>query len=177
MLGTRLLRLTIGALFIGHGTQKLFGWFGGHGLEGTGQFMDSLGLKPGKQNAIAAGAAEAGGGALLASGLFTPAANAALSGTMTTAIQTAHKGKGPWTIEGGWEYNAVLMATTFAITERDSGLAWALASTAAGVAGALLVLQLSETPEAEGEPQRSEGVVEVAEQVEAAETRVSESPA
>ena len=55
------MRTLIGGLFIGHGTQKLFGWFGGHGPEGTGQFFESLGLSPGKQNAIAAGAAGGGG--------------------------------------------------------------------------------------------------------------------
>ena len=53
-------RLLIGGLFIGHGTQKLFGWFGGHGPEGTGQFFESLGLRPGKQNAIAAGVGGSG---------------------------------------------------------------------------------------------------------------------
>jgi putative oxidoreductase len=66
-------RLLLGGLFFGHGTQKLFGWFGGHGLDGTAGFFESLGLRPGRQHAIVAGAAEAGGGALLAAGLATPA--------------------------------------------------------------------------------------------------------
>ena len=91
-----LLRLSVGGFFIGHGTQKLFGWFGGHGLDATGQAFESMGLRPGKRNAIAAGAAEAGGGALLALGLATPLAGAALTATMLTAIHRVHLKNGPW---------------------------------------------------------------------------------
>src|SRR5207247_3673648 len=75
--GRLLLRVTVGSIFVEHGTQKLFGWFGGHGPSGTGQFFESLGLRPGRRNAIAAGIAEAGGGALLVLGLATPAAASA----------------------------------------------------------------------------------------------------
>ena len=82
-------RLLLGGLFFGHGAQKLFGWFGGYGPEGTGGFFESLGVKPGRQHAMAAGASEMGGGALLAAGLATPAAAAAITGVMTTAI--AHR--------------------------------------------------------------------------------------
>src|SRR3954452_17449785 len=96
-LGRTALRFVIGGLFVGHGTQKLFGWFGGHGLDGTGGFFESLGLKPGKRNALAAGIAEAGGGALLASGVALPLAGAAITGTMATAISHVHAAKGPWT--------------------------------------------------------------------------------
>ena len=71
-LGLALLRSIIGVLFMGHGLQKLAGWFGGHGLDGTGQFFESLGLRPGRRHATAAGAAETAGGALLAAGLLTP---------------------------------------------------------------------------------------------------------
>src|SRR5436190_7914537 len=136
------LRVLIGGLFIGHGTQKLFGWFGGHGPEGTGGFFESLGLKPGKRNAIAAGAAEAGGGALLASGVALPAAGAALTATMTTAIRHVHAPKGPWATRGGWEYNAVLIAATLAVVEDECGAAWALGAGLAGVAGAFAVSEL-----------------------------------
>jgi putative oxidoreductase len=168
MNGNLALRMLIGGLFVGHGTQKLFGWFGGHGLEGTGQFFESLGLRPGRHNAIAAGAAEAGGGALLASGLATPAAGAALHGVMTTAVRHVHAEKGPWTTEGGWEYNAVLMAAIYSVVEERSGTRWALASLAAGVGGSLIASSLA-TREPEPEPQRAaEGVVEVAEQVDSA---------
>src|SRR5438105_5448326 len=95
-IGLFILRLVVGGLFFGHGTQKLFGWFGGHGPEGTGQFFESIGLRPGRRHATAAGATEAGGGTLLALGFLTPAAAAALIGTMFTAIQKVHFAKGPW---------------------------------------------------------------------------------
>src|SRR6476620_875642 len=138
------LRVLIGGLFVGHGTQKLFGWFGGHGLEGTAGFMESLGLQPGKRNAIAAGAAEAGGGALLATGVAMPLAGAAITGAMTTAITHVHAPKGPWTTEGGWEYNAVLIAATLALVEDYCGLGWALGAGAAGLAGSLATTKLAQ---------------------------------
>src|SRR3954466_13964774 len=96
------LRALIGGLFIGHGTQKLFGWFGGHGIEGTAGFFESLGRKPGRANALAAGATEPGPGPLPAAGLAPPLAGAGLTATMTTAIRHVHAPKGPWTTEGGW---------------------------------------------------------------------------
>ena len=71
-IGRLILRFVVGGYFFGHGTQKLFGWFGGHGPEGTGQFFESLGMRPGKRHAVAAGAAEAGGGTLLVLGAATP---------------------------------------------------------------------------------------------------------
>jgi putative oxidoreductase len=116
-----ILRLLIGGLFIGHGTQKLFGWFGGHGVEGTGGFFETLGLKPGRHTAIAAGTAEAGGGALLATGLATPIAGAGITASMTSAIRHVHASKGPWVSNGGWEYNAVLIAATLAVVEAGPG--------------------------------------------------------
>ena len=104
------LRILLGALFVGHGTQKLFGWFDGHGLEATGDGFESMGLRPGKKTAAIAGISEAGGGVLLAAGLATPLAGAAITGTMAQAIRTVHAGKGPWASDGGWEYNAVVIA-------------------------------------------------------------------
>jgi putative oxidoreductase len=147
------LRLLIGGLFIGHGTQKLFGWFGGHGIEGTGGFFESLGLKRGKHAAVAAGLSEAGGGALLATGVATPLAAAALTGTMTTAIRHVHAEKGPWSTDGGWEYNAVLIGAVAVLAESGPGSpslspnwhgkGWAVAAVAAGVAGSYLNDRLS----------------------------------
>jgi putative oxidoreductase len=96
-------RVLIGGLFVGHGTQKLFGWFSGHGLDGTAGYFEALGLHPGTRNALVAGVAEAGGGALFARGLALPLAGAALAGTMTTAIRHVHGPKGPWTTDGGAE--------------------------------------------------------------------------
>ncbi len=116
-----LARVTIGLLFIGHGTQKLFGWFGGNGPRGTGETMEKLGLRPGRDHAIAAGLAEAGGGALLAAGAATPFAAAALTGTMMTAIKRVHLSNGPWMTKGGYEYNLVLIAALLALVEAGPG--------------------------------------------------------
>ena len=120
-LGRLILRAVVGGYFFGHGTQKLFGWFGGHGPEGTGQFFESLGLRPGKRHALAAGAAEAGGGSLLLLGAFTPFASAALIGTMLTAINRVHLKNGPWVSDGGYEYNLVLITVALALAETGPG--------------------------------------------------------
>ncbi|MER6469571.1 DoxX family membrane protein [Streptomyces collinus] len=106
-LGLLLLRLGTGGVLAAHGAQKLFGWFGGHGLEGTGQFMESVGYAPGKASATAAGLAEAGGGTLLALGLATPAAGAAAAGAMAGAA-AVHMPNGFFAQEGGYEYAASL---------------------------------------------------------------------
>ena len=153
------LRGIIGTLFVGHGTQKLFGWFGGHGIEGTGGFFESLGLRPGKRHATAAGAAETVGGALLATGTLTPVAAAMLNGTMVTAMRTAHKGKGPWVTDGGWEYNLVLIAAVTALAERKSGPAGAALALGGGIAGSYLATAerfMPPAPAPEPEPQAAE---------------------
>jgi putative oxidoreductase len=120
-LGLTVLRTVVGVLFFGHGAQKLYGWFGGHGLEGTGQFFESLGLRPGRKHATLAGAAEAGGGALLALGFMTPVASATLIGVMSTAIRTVHLKNGPWVTEGGYEYNLALIAIMVALADLGPG--------------------------------------------------------
>ena len=107
-------RIVIGGLFIGHGTQKLFGWFGGPGLQGTEQMMGALEMRPTRANAIAAGLSETAGGALLVAGAATPAAASSLIGTMITAIRKVHQPQGVWAAQGGWEYNAVLIAALVA---------------------------------------------------------------
>jgi putative oxidoreductase len=149
-----LLRLLIGGLFIGHGTQKLFGWFGGYGPDGTGQFFESIGLRPGRQKAMIAGASEAGGGALLAAGLFTPVAGTLLTAVMAQAIRTLKMDKGPWGQDGGWELEALFAAAALSFVEigpgplsldhmlgiEKSGTGWALLALAAGVAGPSLVV-------------------------------------
>jgi putative oxidoreductase len=152
--GIAILRAVVGGLFIGHGLQKLLGKFGGHGLDGTAGFFEQLGLRPGKVHATAAGVAEAGGGALLVLGAATPLAASAITGTMTVAIHKVHLQKGPWATDGGYEYNAVLMAAVFAITaegpgafavdRRKWGTGWAIAQLAAGAGGALAMVKLSE---------------------------------
>jgi putative oxidoreductase len=120
-IGRFLARAVIGSLFIGHGTQKLFGSFGGPGIEGTSGMMESLGMHPARRNAYAAGAAEAGGGALLVAGLATPLACAALIGTMITAIRKVHLPNGPWAANGGYEYNVALIAALVALAEDGPG--------------------------------------------------------
>jgi putative oxidoreductase len=151
-LGATVIRGVVGPLFIGHGTQKLFGWFGGHGIEGTGSAFESMGLKPGKRHATAAGVAEALGGALLTLGFLTPVATTLVSGTMVTAIRKAHAQNGPWVTNGGFEYNAVLLAAMVALAESgpgplsvDAALApdlkgtrWALLQLGAALAGSYL---------------------------------------
>src|SRR3954462_8156525 len=98
-----LMRALIGGLFVGHGTQKLLGWFDGPGLEGTTGMMDKLGMRPARRYALLAGAAETAGGALLAAGALTPLATTMLTSSMTTAIRKVHGSKGPWVAQGGWE--------------------------------------------------------------------------
>ncbi|MFE2040470.1 DoxX family membrane protein [Streptomyces sp. NPDC059477] len=106
-LGLLLLRLSTGGALAAHGTQKLFGWFGGHGIEGTGRYMESVGYRPGRQSAAVAGLSEAGGGVLLALGLATPAAGAAAAGAMAgaTAVDAPN---GFFVQGGGYEYAAAL---------------------------------------------------------------------
>src|SRR4029453_11736835 len=94
-LGAPLMRGLIGGLFIGHGTQKLLGWFDGPGLEGTTGMMGKLGLRPPPRHALLAGAAETAGGTLVALGARTPLATTMLTSTMTTAIRKVHWSKGP----------------------------------------------------------------------------------
>src|SRR4051794_41349542 len=151
-LGALLIRGVVGSLFIGHGTQKLFGWFGGHGREGTAGFFEQLGLQPGKRHAVAAGTSEALGGLLIMLGALTPVGATMISATMVTAIRKVHGAKGPWVTEGGFEYNAVLIAAMAALVENGPGAlsvdeallpefkGWRLAalSTGAAVAGSFL---------------------------------------
>jgi putative oxidoreductase len=83
--------------------------------------MAALQMHPAKANALAAGVTEAAGGALIAAGLATPVAAAALTGVMTTAIRKVHLANGPWAANGGWEYNAVLIAAVTALAEVGPG--------------------------------------------------------
>lgn len=121
------LRLVAGLLFVGHGAQKLFGAFGGAGIEGTTATFAKLRLRPARAHAVAAGCAELGGGLLLALGLLTPLASAALIAVMTTAVITVHARNGVWNTEQGFEYNLVLAAVAFTVAAADSG-AWSLDS-------------------------------------------------
>jgi putative oxidoreductase len=157
-IGRLLLRLSVGGFFFGHGTQKLFGWFEGHGLDATAQMFEGLGMRPGRRNAVAAGVAEAGGGAALALGLATPLAAGALTSVMLTAINRVHIKNGPWVTNGGYEYNVVLIAAVLALAETGpgelsldhalgrerSGPLWTLIAAAIGAAGAAGAHQAAE---------------------------------
>jgi putative oxidoreductase len=152
--GLLLIHVVIGVLLAGHGAQKLFGIFGGYGLEGTGGYMEGFGLRPGKAFGAAAGAAELSGGLLLAAGLFTPLAAALIAGTMFVAARTDHAGKGLWIFNGGAEYvltvSAVVLGLAFngagawsldaAIGWHVSGLVWGLGALAAAAGGLFAIL-------------------------------------
>ncbi len=155
-LGLFLLHVVPGLLLMGHGAQKLFGWFGGHGPAGTGQFMDSLGMRPGQHMALAAGLTEFGGGLLLALGLLMPLAAVMIASTMLVAALTAHRGKGIWATNGGWEltllYGLIPVALTFhgagewsldnalGWGAELSGLGWGLGALAVAALGAVTVV-------------------------------------
>jgi putative oxidoreductase len=120
-LGIAALRGIVGSLFIGHGTQKLFGWFEGPGLDAAAGGFEQMGLRPGRRHATAAGLSEALGGALFALGALTPLAGSLLTGVMTTAIRKVHAPNGPWVAGGGWEYNAVLIGVMAGVVDVGPG--------------------------------------------------------
>jgi putative oxidoreductase len=169
-IGRLFLRLIVGGYFFGHGTQKLFGWFNGHGLDATAGMFESLGLRPGKRHATAAGLAEAGGGAALLLGAATPLASSVLIATMITAIHRVHLPNGPWVADQGYEYNLVLIAAALALAEtgpgspsvdaalgiEKSGSKWALLALllgALGAVGAHAAAAAAPAPEPEPEPE------------------------
>lgn len=106
--GLLILRLAVGFTFFYHGTQKLFGWFGGYGLEKTAGFMESMGFFPGKRNAFLAGLTEGLGGLLLFLGLLTPIASIMTLSVMIVAAGAAHIKNGFNISKGGFEYNLIL---------------------------------------------------------------------
>jgi putative oxidoreductase len=114
-IGLLIIRVVIGVLFVGHGAQKLFGWFGGYGLNGTGGLFDSIGMKPGVTMALFAGLAELTGGILFALGLLTPVAGLLIAGTMAMAILKVHGPNGLWSTSNGYEYNLTLLAVAIGI--------------------------------------------------------------
>ena len=116
-LGLLALRLGFGGAAFAHGAQKLFGWFGGPGLDGTGAFFESAGFVPGRRNALFGGLAEAGGGAAVALGLGTGPAGAAITGNMIAA-SSLHVSNGFFGQDGGFEMPAAyaMVGTTLALT-------------------------------------------------------------
>lgn len=110
-----LLRVPVGIIFAAHGAQKLFGWFGGYGLTGTGQWMDSIGLSPGWLMALLAGGAEFFGGLALIVGLLVRPAAAALAFAMVVAILSVHIGNGLFMSNNGYEFGLSLLAASVAL--------------------------------------------------------------
>ena len=150
--GLTALRVAAGVLMVGHGMHKL------RDVDGTGRAFDHLGLRPGRHHALLAGVTEAGAGAASVLGVFTPAASAALTGTMTVAIAKVHGKNGPWITKGGYEYNATLIAVGFALaaagpgrlaldgtlTRRRAGFGWAVAELGLGAATAGVVIAMAQ---------------------------------
>lgn len=146
----------IGGLMFGHGMQKLQGWFGGPGLEGTDGMMQALNMHPPRRNSVVAGAVEAGGGVALVLGLGTPLVSSALIGQMIVAIRKVHLPNGPWAANGGWEYNAVLIAALALLAEQGpgpisldaamgmekKGVGWGLGAVALGAAASVAAVEL-----------------------------------
>ena len=148
------LRLVAGLGFAAHGAQKLFGAFGGHGIEGTAGFFEQIGLRPGKLHAWVAATTEFLGGLAIALGIVTPISAAALIGVMTAAVLTVHLKNGFFNTNQGYELNLILAATLFALAGIGagewsldnalgidlSGAAWALGALGVGVLGGLVAV-------------------------------------
>ena len=120
-LDTLPLRLGAGVIFAAHGAQKLFGWFGGYGLEGTAGWMASIGLEPGMLMAALAGGAEFFGGLLLIAGLLVRPAALVLAGTMAVAIATVHLANGLFMANNGYEFGLALLAISLGLLVRGAG--------------------------------------------------------
>jgi len=117
------LRIPVGIIFMAHGAQKLFGWFGGYGLEGTGQWMDSIGLGPGFIMALLAGSAEFFGGLFILLGLLTRPAAASLAFTMLVAIFSVHFQNGLFMSNNGYEFGLALLAASISLAFSGAGKA------------------------------------------------------
>jgi putative oxidoreductase len=157
-IGRSILRTTLGGLMLGHGLQKLRGSFDGPGLEGTEQAMRAMGIHPARQQALAAALSETIGGGLTAAGLLSPLGPAMIIGTMAVAIKKVHFKNGVWVTNGGYEYNAVIIAAAIALAadgpgavsidgllrRRRSGPHWGIGAVALGLAGAAATLAISE---------------------------------
>ncbi|MDK9762400.1 DoxX family protein [Vibrio sp. D420a] len=121
--GALALRVPVGIIFMAHGAQKLFGWFGGYGLEGTGQWMASIGLGPGVLMAFLAGSAEFFGGLFILLGLLTRPAAASLAITMLVAIFAVHFENGLFMSNNGYEFGLALLAASVSLTFSGAGKA------------------------------------------------------
>ena len=171
-IGLLLLRLTVGLTLAAHGTQKLFGWFGGPGLDAIGPMFAALGFHPGRRHALMAGLVETCGGLLLALGFLTPVAAAAAFSVMLVASVSVHLKKGFFLTSGGYEYTLVLgvAALTVAFTGPGalsldavlgysvSGALWGVAAFFVGLVGGTFQL-LRRRPAPQSEPQQNQSAV------------------
>jgi putative oxidoreductase len=159
--GLLLIRIVFGLTLAAHGGQKLFGWFGGGGPNGTAGMFEKLEFRWPMAMAVLAGLSEFGGGVLLAAGLLTPLAAFALTVVMLVAIATVHWSKGFWSTGGGYEFNLAIMAAAIAIAATGpgrfsldnafgwtgglSGVWWGVGVAAAAAVAALLNLTFGRT--------------------------------
>jgi putative oxidoreductase len=139
--GLLLIRVVLGAIVAAHGAQKLFGWFGGHGIRGTAGWLESMQLRPGRVFATVNGLAEFGGGALIALGFLTPLGAAAVAGVMFVAVALVHLRNGFFNSAGGYEFNLLIAATAIALAVTGPGrfsldniVGWDLAGPEWGIA-------------------------------------------
>jgi putative oxidoreductase len=161
--GLLVARLALGLLMAAHGSQKLFGWLGGHGLTGTGGFFDSLGFRPGRVFALVAGLAEVGGGLLLALGFLGPLGPALVVSVMVVAALAVHRSGGLFAMTNGVELPLLYAAGAIALALTGPGaysldallgleslseptVAWT--AIAAGVGGGIANLLVRRTPAA-----------------------------
>lgn len=119
--GLTLLRAVVGLTFMAHGAQKLFGWFGGHGLAGVGQWMESIGLTPGYLMALLAGSGEFFGGLALLLGLLVRPAAVVLAVIALVAMFSVHWVNGFFITSNGYEYTLVLLAVSIALLLDGAG--------------------------------------------------------
>ena len=152
--GLLVLRVVVGLTLAAHGTQKLFGWFGGYGPTGTGQWLEMIGFVPGRRHAMAAGVVETGAGVALAVGALTPLAAAGVVAVMVVAAVSTHVKQGFFATSGGFEYNLVLAVAGLTAAFTGAGAysvdallglelgntAWGIAALTLGVLGAVIQL-------------------------------------
>ncbi|QOS78082.1 DoxX family protein [Paenibacillus sp. JNUCC31] len=119
--GLLIIRLVIGFIMMGHACKKLFGWFGGEGISGTAEFFGAIGLKPAKVMAVSGGLIELIGGFLFGAGLWTTIGAIILMTLMLVAIVKVHAGKGLWNMNGGFEYNLVMLGSLIGVALAGAG--------------------------------------------------------
>lgn len=159
-IGLLLIRIVIGSLLAGHGAGKLFGWYGGFGLDGTAEYFESLGYRRGRVMAILAGLTEGTAGLAFAAGFLTPLAAAGLIGIMINASVAAHGAQGLWAENEGYEYPLVLAVVAAAVALMGAGsvsvdaaigwslhgLGWGSVAVLIGAVSALVVLSTRRAP-------------------------------